>query len=160
MWLEHLFDGELRYTRDSTWIQPYGEVEWAGFADGKGQFRGERLTGRVQWVNSARRREDNVWLPDFSGRIETEDGARILFRMHGYNTFLTPSSSAILASMTYTTADDRYRWLNTVYAVVEAVALAPTGPEERDEPERVLLRAFACVNEVALGAPDSMFAPS
>ena len=42
------------------------------------------LTGRFRGMNHPRRRTDDVYLPDYQGVIETEDGATVWFDYRGY----------------------------------------------------------------------------
>lgn len=88
-----------------------------------------------------------MWCPDVRGVVTTEDGSKVLITMQGYNVPSDPQSveSAITATLTFGTSDERYRWLNRVIAVVEG---------ERDrERNATRLRSFACVNELARGSP-------
>jgi hypothetical protein len=90
--------------------------------------------------------------PDFHGVISTEDGADILFSFHGYNFGVRESAQphplqpyeqrAALAALTVAAGDDRYRWVNQVFAVLEA-DVRPFA-----NPEHWRIRAFECVNEI------------
>lgn len=77
-----------------------------------------RLHGRYRAANYARKLGDGSTLvPDFRGAIETDDGATILFAWNG----LAPvrgGRRVVLGGMTHETADERYTWLNGIFAVV------------------------------------------
>jgi len=47
------------------------------------------MAGQVRWVNHPRRRSDGRMLPDASGIVQTDDGARVMFRMQGRTVFGT-----------------------------------------------------------------------
>ncbi|MFA5896894.1 MAG: DUF3237 family protein [Thermoplasmata archaeon] len=145
MRLEHLFDMELRYVGESVWLRPYGEKEAAGFGQGDGTLRGPGLSGRLTWANHPRRREDGVWCPDLHGYVTTEDGAKILVTMQGYSILekAPGEKRAIVAACTFRTSHETYRWLNLVIAAVEG--------EIDEETEKVRMKAYACVNEIATG---------
>jgi hypothetical protein len=49
--------------------------------------------------------------------------------------------------MMFRSADERYRWLNDVVAIVEAACYA--AEEGSGDTERWTLRAFECVNDLA-----------
>ena len=51
----------------------FGEGRTSGF-----------LTGRFRGMNHTRRRVDDVYLPDYQGVIETDDGATVWFDYRGY----------------------------------------------------------------------------
>jgi hypothetical protein len=66
--------------------------------------------------------------PDFRGALETDDGATILFALHGYGRAGADGTSQLVGSMTHITDDDRYRWLNDAfYAVAGEVQRRPGG---------------------------------
>jgi hypothetical protein len=149
-----LFEGELRYDESTeAGVAGYGESgDIASYAQGDGHVTGERLSGTLRWTNHPRRRADGVGLPDFHGVLSTDDGADILFSFHGYNWGVTEAAGghplqpferrAALAALTLAAGDDRYRWVNRVFAVIEA-DVAPYA-----DPERWRVRAFECVNDL------------
>lgn len=145
MRLEHLFDIEMKYVGEPVWLELYGGKDLEGFGEIEGTVTGPKPSGALRWANHARRREDGVWCPDLHGVVTTEDGTKVLINMEGYNVVEKVPSvrSAITAVCTFGSADARYRWLNAVIAIVEGV---------RDQQaNRVRLKAYACVNEVAAG---------
>ena len=154
MKLHPLFEGELRYDESTeAGVAAFGRSgDIASYAQGEGRINGERLRGRLRWTNHPRRRADGVGLPDVHGVISTEDGADILFSFYGYNFGVRESvqprplqpyeQRAALAALTLAAGDDRYRWVNQVFAVLEA-DVRPFA-----NPEHWRIRAFECVNEM------------
>jgi hypothetical protein len=84
--------------------------------------------------------------------LSTDDGVDLLFSFHGYNWGVRKAASGhplqpfeqrgVLAALTFAAGDDRYRWVNRVFAVLEA-EVAPYA-----DPERWHVKAFECVNEL------------
>ncbi len=153
MRLVELFEGELRFDESTEVGFPAhgddGDV--SGYVQGDGAVNGTRLSGRLRWTNHPRRRADGTWLPDFHGVISTDDGADVLFSFRGYNWEVSdpvpemhmPSEHrAAVAALTLAAADERYRWVNRVFAVIEA-DVRPLA-----DPEHWRVRAFECVNEL------------
>ena len=87
MRLDHLCDMELMYRPESfgkfVLIRPYGGEEGAGYGEGEGTVKGERLRGTARWANYPRRRSDGAMLPDVHGVIQTDDRAHVLFSLRG-----------------------------------------------------------------------------
>jgi hypothetical protein len=94
--------------------QFYGTME--------GRLDGERLSGDLRITNLAPRRPDNVNMPTLRGVLTTDDGAALWVEMDGVAT-LRPSDKAriFVTGCRFRTGDERYAWLNTVYAVLEGV---------------------------------------
>ena len=149
MQLVPLFEGELVFDESTEVGFPtYAEDgDWLAYVQGHGSISGERLQGELRWTNHPRRRADGTWLPDYQGSIATADGAQLLFSMAGYNTGVgdpfTYDQRAALCSLTLAATDERYRWVNDLFAVVEA-DVRPSA-----DPEHWRLRASECVNEIA-----------
>ena len=114
-----LCDLELRYTQ-FTQID-YG-ADGQFFGTMEGTLSGEQVRGSLQLTNLAPRRSDNVNLPTLRGLLTTDDGAIIYVTMDGIAT-LRPADNArvFTTSLLFRTGDERYRWLNTVFAVLEGV---------------------------------------
>ena len=53
-----------------------------GLFFGEGRVEGQ-VTGRFRGLNHARLRSDDVYVPDFHGVIETDDGALLAFHLQG-----------------------------------------------------------------------------
>lgn len=144
-----LFEAELRFDEDTEVGFPtFGEDgDWLAYVTGDGVVSGARLTGEIRWTNHPRRRADGTWLPAFDGVIRTHDGAEILLSFAGYNRGLTDpfeyDRRAAVAALTLASASPAYRWVNDVFAVLEA-DVRPNA-----EPEHWRLRAYECVNEIA-----------
>lgn len=149
MRLVPLFDGELSFDETTEVGFPTYDTDgdWASYVLGDGRVAGERLNGNVRWTNHPRRRADGTWLPEFHGVISTDDDAQILISFSGYNRGVTDpfeyEHRSGLAAVTLSASDDRYRWVNQVFAVMEA-DIRPSA-----DPERWRVRAFECVNEIA-----------
>jgi hypothetical protein len=127
--------------------RPTEDGDWFGYVRGDGRVGGDRVSGDLQWTNHPHRRADGTWLPDVQGVITTDDGAAILFSFVGYNRGVTDpfeyERRAGLAALTLLSNDERYRWVNDVFAILEADIRPEAGPE------RWRIRAFECVNEIA-----------
>jgi hypothetical protein len=127
MRLEHLCDMELDYREESLYhakvvrVRPYGSLESSAYGEGDGVVTGERLAGRARWVNHPHGRSDHVYLPNLHGIIQTEDGASILFSLHGRTIFGEDDRGHLLLSVTFETDDERYRWLNQGLCVLEGM---------------------------------------
>ena len=118
-------------------LEPLYRVEFSypehyeiGGADVGGIFLAEghcevELTGRFRGLNHPRLRPDNVYLPDFQGVIETEDGARIAFDLRGYGR-PRDYGREIVGTMLHSTGDDRYARLNDTVCVLAAEARGRT----------------------------------
>jgi hypothetical protein len=79
------------------------------------------LTGRFRGLNHPRLRPDNVYLPNFQGVIETEDGARIAFDYRGYGR-PRDYGREVVGTAFHSTGDERYARLNDAVAVVSGEA--------------------------------------
>ncbi len=94
--------------------QLYGTME--------GSLAGDRLRGTLRLTNLAQRRPDNVNLPTLRGLLTTHDGAVVWVELDGIAT-LRPEDGArvFVTTCRLRTGDERYGWLNTVFAVLEGV---------------------------------------
>ena len=90
--------------------------------------------------------------------ITTDDGANLLFSFSGYNLGVSEpfeyNHRTVVAALTLTTADERYRWANTVFAVLEADVRPSADPELRR------VRAFECINQIATEPRTNASAPT
>jgi Protein of unknown function (DUF3237) len=98
-------------------ISPYGSDEGIGYGEGRGRASG-RIAGRCVWSNYPRRRSDGRMLPNVRGLITTDDGASILFELHGRTVFEDEPGRQHLVGW-LEAADERYRWLNDVVCIAE-----------------------------------------
>jgi hypothetical protein len=155
MKLSPLFEGDLRYDESTeAGVAAFGEGgDISSYAQGDGRVIGDRLSGTVRWTNYSRRRADGVGLPSFNGVISTDDGADVLFAFHGYNWGVRQAAKAhplqpydqraVLAALSLTAGDERYRWVNRTFAVIEADV------HPYADPEHWRIRAYECVHEIA-----------
>jgi hypothetical protein len=79
------------------------------------------LTGRFRGLNHPRLRPDNVYLPNFQGVIETDDGAKIAFDYRGYGRPRDYGREVVGAAF-HSTGDERYARLNDAVAVISGEA--------------------------------------
>ncbi len=108
----------------------------------EGAVTGDRLRGTLKSVNIPTKRPDNVNCPTVRGIIVTDEGAKIYFEFNGI-ALLRPEDKArvFTTSLSLRTGDARYAWVNTIVGAVEGILNTTT--------EQLLLRAFACENELA-----------
>jgi hypothetical protein len=94
---------------------------------GTGRVEGPRITGDVRFSNRARHRADDVFEPDVTGAITTDDGAVIHFETRGVSSAPNDGGTRILSLWTRCRTDDpRYRWLVDVMLYEEGT-LGPDG---------------------------------
>ena len=79
------------------------------------------LTGRFRGLNHPRFRSDDVYLPNFQGVIETEDGASISFDYRGFGR-ARDYGREVVGTAFHSTGDDRYARLNDAVAVLTGEA--------------------------------------
>lgn len=146
MRLEHVCDMQSSYQGGFSLVKPYGGEEGSGYGQGDGRAIGPNLSGTVQWANHPRRRSDGRMLPDASGLLTTEDGAKVTFLLQGRTVFGMNAKGERTGGqnlvMWFEAEDERCRWLNDTMCVVEGV-IAGLG--------NIRFRVYACVNEL-LGA--------
>jgi hypothetical protein len=128
MRLEHLLDMEFRYAEPIDMIFPFNGREGQGYGGGDGTATGGRVRGSLKWSNWPRIRKDGTVQPDITGVIHTDDGAKIVFRSDGYS-INDPEreSRTVIGGTTFLTDDQRYSWINTVYALQEGAIDLATG---------------------------------
>jgi len=88
------------------------------------------------------RRSDDVYLPDFQGVIETDDGARIGFDLRGYGR-PRDGEREIVGTIAHVTADERYERLNSAQCVLAAEAV---GKEIRVEVAELVWEPLATID--------------
>ncbi len=142
MRLEHLCDLELAYREESLYqgkyvvARPYDSQEASAYGEGDGWVKG-RLKGTARWVNHPHCRTDGIWLPNLHGVIQTEEGASILFSLHGRTKFMAGEGHQLLTAL-FETENERYQWLNNSICVLEGVI----------EEFAMRARVFQCINEL------------
>jgi hypothetical protein len=87
-----------------------------------GSVVGDRLSGTLKLTNLAPRRADNVNLPTLRGLLTTDDGASVWVELDGIATLRAIDNARVfVTTIRFRTGDERYRWLNTVFGVLEGV---------------------------------------
>ena len=86
----------------------------------EGRVEGQ-VKGRFRGLNHARRREDDVYVPDFHGVIETDDGALLVFRLRGLAR-KTDYGREVTGTIVHTTGSERYARLNDTVCVLAGEA--------------------------------------
>lgn len=146
MRLEPLAELKLAYDEGGfTLVQPFGTEEGSGWGGGDGTIEGDRLRGRVQWLNVPHRRSDVVMLPHAHGRIQTDDDATILFFMEGRTPLTGDESGKQLLRLTFQTDAPGYAWLNTAFTVAEGIIVAD--PPDSDH-YVMRARVYHCLHEL------------
>jgi hypothetical protein len=119
MKLNPLCDFELRYTDLEVFdYEPGGQL----YGSLEGSLVGERVRGELRMTNLAPKRSDDVNLPTVRGVLTTDDRAKVWMVMDGM-ALARPVDGArvVTAAITFRTADPRYTWLNTMFAVTEGI---------------------------------------
>lgn len=147
MRLEPLCEMRLAYQEDPITgskfmlARPFGTEEGMGYGGGDGTVTGEKLSGKVSWINHPHRRSDGTMLPNVYGVIVTDDGTPVLFTLEGRAYF---AAGAIIGDqmflVRFTVEDARYRWLNDGFFVLEGVYSMQTMD--------MAMRIFTCINDL------------
>jgi hypothetical protein len=116
MRLEPLYRVEFSYPEHYDVDGP--DVGGIFFAEGRCEGA---LTGRFRGLNHPRFRPDDVYLPNFQGVIETEDGASIAFDYRGFGR-ARDYGREVVGTAFHSTGDDRYARLNEAVAVLTGEA--------------------------------------
>jgi hypothetical protein len=115
--LEPLYRVEFSYPEHYDVSGP--EVRGIYFAEGRCEGA---LAGRFRGMNHPRLRpEDDTYLPDFQGVIETDDGARVAFDYRGYGR-PREYGREVVGTAAHSTGDERYARLNDAVCVLAAEA--------------------------------------
>ena len=110
----------VTFTTPESWsveLEGTTGTEGQSFLLAEGRSEG-RLSARYRAANFPRRRTDGALLPDFRGVLETDDGATILFAWSGLARVGSGGMRELVGSITHSTDDERYRWLNDRVGVV------------------------------------------
>jgi hypothetical protein len=91
-----------------------------GYFFAEGRCEGA-VTGRFRGMNHPRLRKDDVYLADFQGVIETDDGARLGFDLTGFGRG-RDYGREVVATIRHRTGDSRYYRLNDALCVVAGEA--------------------------------------
>jgi Protein of unknown function (DUF3237) len=117
--LTPLFDFEIRYV-DLEFLDYGAGGQLYGTLDGR--LVGEALRGSLRLTNLAPKRPDDVNLPTLRGVLTTDDAAKVYLEINGIAyARLEDGMRVITMSLTFRTGDQRYGWLNTVFAVGEGI---------------------------------------
>jgi hypothetical protein len=104
----------------SIYSDPLPGGETIGWNVGEGTVTGERLRGKLQRANRPWHRADGLQVPDSHGVVTTDDGAVVFFEFHGLGRAADGETPPVaFGAFTFRTADTRYGWLNSVFAVAE-----------------------------------------
>jgi hypothetical protein len=124
----------VTFTTPESWsveLEGTTGTEGQSFLIAEGRSEG-RLSARYRAANFPRRRTDGALLPDFRGVLETDDGATILFAWNGIARLGPDEAHELVGSITHTSDDDRYRWLNDRVGVVAGEVRPREGGEGFD----------------------------
>ena len=91
-----------------------------GFFFAEGRVEGQ-VSGRFRGLNHARLRGDDVYVPDFHGVIETDDGALLAFHLRGLAR-KSRKGREVTGTIVHTTGSERYAHLNDVVCVLAGEA--------------------------------------
>lgn len=118
MKLDPLYRVTFRYP-EAWFVELEGDrgVESEHFFIAEGRCEG-RIAGRFRGANHPRRRTDRTYVPDFQGVIETDDGADVMFDLHGYGRTYPEDRRQVVGTVTHLAGDERYGWLNDVVCVL------------------------------------------
>jgi len=120
-------------------VRPFGGQEGSGYGEGDGSIKGERIKGAVRWVSHPRHRGDGSVLPNFDGIIKTDDGAIVLFKFQGKTVWVHGMGRQLLSAI-FETEDNRYKWLDDAFCVIESAVDSPG--------LRIRSRLYRCVNDM------------
>jgi hypothetical protein len=81
----------------------------------EGRVQGD-VSGRFRGLNHARLRGDDVYVPDFDGVIETDDGALLAFHLTGLAR-KSEYGREVTGTIVHSTGSERYGWLNNAVCV-------------------------------------------
>jgi hypothetical protein len=144
---------ELLYVGPGLDFVDYG-VGGQYYAAMEGEWRSDRITGRLRLTNIAQKRVDNVNTPTLRGVMETTDGAVFFVEMNGLSQ-IQDGGRVFVSSLTLRTAHPEYQWVNTLFAVVEGELHGPPKPNEF----RAHCRVYACeatITSTSQGEVESM----
>src|ERR1700736_3400430 len=144
---------DLLYVGPSLDFVDYG-VGGQFYAAMEGEWRSDRITGRLRLTNIAQKRADNVNTPTLRGVMKTADGAALFVEMNGLAQ-IQEGGRVFVSSLTLRTAHAEYQWVNTLFAVVEGELHGPPKPNEF----RAHCRVYACeatITTIPQGGHQSM----
>lgn len=118
--------------------------ESVGWVVAEGTVSGDRIRGTQRRVNRPWHRGDGMQVPDSHGVITTDDGALVFFEFRGLGRAADGDKPPEgYGGVTFRTADARYIWLNSIFAVAER--------RDRGGAEAVVYDVYECRPDT--GAP-------
>jgi hypothetical protein len=133
--LEPLY--RIRFTYPESWMVGLegGWEQHLYIAEGRCEGA---LEGRFRGANFPHRRgAAGAFRPDFRAVIETDDGATVMFELHGYGRAYPPGRRQIVGAVFHLSDVERYRRLNDTVCVCVGEVRAPADAERR-EPDLVI----------------------
>ena len=126
----------IRFTYPESWT--------VGLEDGwtqhlflaEGRCEGQ-IEGRFRGANFPLRRGAGPFRPDVRAVIETDDGASIMFELHGYGRSYPPGRRQVVGTIFHLSDAEGYRRLNDALCVCVGEVRAPADPDQ-PEPDLVL----------------------
>jgi hypothetical protein len=115
--ITHLFTLDATSTSELVDAGPRGRRVFVRFSEGR--FLGERLSGTLEpgpCHEEIEVRSDGVLVADVELVLKTDDGADILM-WYRATTVPSPTGLSIVNFPIFTTADERYAWINSVQAL-------------------------------------------
>jgi len=119
----------IRFTYPEGWMVSL-EAGWEQYLFlAEGQCEGS-ISGRFRGANfPLRHGSAGPFRPDFRAVIETDDGATIMFEMHGYGRAYPPGRRQIVGAIFHASDEERYRRLNDTVCVCVGEVRASADPE-------------------------------
>jgi hypothetical protein len=135
MRLEHLY--RIRFSYPEGWAVRLEGGWQQHLYVAEGRCEGS-VTGRFRGANfPLRRTGEGPFRPDLRAVIETDDGATIMFELHGYGRAYPPGRRQIVGSAFHLSDDDRYRRLNDTVCACVGEVREPADPD-RESPDLVI----------------------
>ena len=131
MKLRALYRVRFRYL-DSWRVDLQGPLgsERSMFLLAQGHCEG-RISGSFHGSNFPRRRVDRQFLPEFTGAIDTDDGATILCEYRGFGRPEPPGGREVVLTATHLSDHPRYQFLNDAVCVGAGEVRADDAGEPR-----------------------------
>jgi hypothetical protein len=135
MRLEPLY--RIRFTYPESWAVTLGGGWQQMFFIADGRCEGS-ITGRFRGANFPQRHgADGPFRPDFRAVIETDDGATIMFELHGYGRAYPPGRRQIVCAVFHLADQEPYTRLNDVVCACVGEVRAASEPDQA-EPDLVV----------------------
>ncbi len=126
----------IRFTYPENWMVALDGAWEQHLFLAEGRCQG-LIKGRFRGANFPRRQgAAGPFRPDFRAVIETDDGATIMFELHGYGRAYPPGRRQIVGAIFHLSDVEQYRRLNDTVCVCVGEVRAPADPDQ--EPDLVL----------------------